>query len=439
MPTLGGGLALGEALGQGCVRAGDGVGELRRGQVTGRPVDPVASRRHCGRDDLGVLEGRDRLGLAGGRAQDDDLAGLGRLRLRVLLVLGKGVAAEQPALGHGTYGLGVVAAEGQRNRRGIGHGAGSGTGGSPQRGPVRVLAEADEHDERRLDQPSARKLHDLAALAGHAERRQQGSELAAPGPRDVLGSGSRHWTLGRLHDPDDYGVGSDLGWVGTSECVRRHRRMVARPVHSVLIRQSRRGRFGAMADPTLLRSPLHDRHEALGAKFAEFGGWSMPLEYSTGVVKEHTAVRESVGIFDVSHLGKVMVTGPGAATYVNATLSNDLAQDRPWEGSVHAVLRRGDRRHRRRPDRLLPGRRTRPAGPERGELRRGRPPAGGDRARGRARPQPSRRVRRPRGPGHQVGRGADEGRPAGRPRLHELRGGDLRRRRRRGLPHRLHR
>ena len=57
---------------------------------------------------------------------------------------------------------------------------------------------------------------------------------------------------------------------------------------------------------------------ALGAKFAEFGGWSMPLEYTSGVVKEHTAVRESVGIFDVSHLGKAMVRGPGAAAYVNA-------------------------------------------------------------------------------------------------------------------------
>src|SRR3954454_16319726 len=81
-----------------------------------------------------------------------------------------------------------------------------------------------------------------------------------------------------------------------------------------------------MAD--LLLSPLNDRHEALGAKFAEFGGWSMPLEYPSGVVKEHTAVRESVGVFDVSHLGKLMVTGPGAATYVNATLSNDLGRIR---------------------------------------------------------------------------------------------------------------
>lgn len=82
-------------------------------------------------------------------------------------------------------------------------------------------------------------------------------------------------------------------------------------------------------DGGLLTSPLHDRHQALGAKFAEFGGWSMPLEYSSGVVKEHTAVRESVGIFDVSHLGKAMVRGTGAAAYVNRTLSNDLGRIEP--------------------------------------------------------------------------------------------------------------
>src|SRR5918995_2402682 len=82
---------------------------------------------------------------------------------------------------------------------------------------------------------------------------------------------------------------------------------------------------------TLKQSPLHDRHEALGAKFAEFGGWSMPLEYAAGVVKEHTAVREAVGIFDVSHLGKATVTGPGAADYVNRTLTNDLGRIAPGQ------------------------------------------------------------------------------------------------------------
>ena len=73
----------------------------------------------------------------------------------------------------------------------------------------------------------------------------------------------------------------------------------------------------------LLQSPLHGRHAAAGAKFAEFGGWSMPLEY-TGVLAEHTAVRERVGIFDVSHLGKALVTGPAALAYLNTRLTNDL-------------------------------------------------------------------------------------------------------------------
>ncbi|WP_104106753.1 glycine cleavage system aminomethyltransferase GcvT [Nocardioides sp. 616] len=85
----------------------------------------------------------------------------------------------------------------------------------------------------------------------------------------------------------------------------------------------------AGSGPQLKQSPLHDRHLALGAKLAEFGGWSMPLEYAAGVIKEHTAVRESVGVFDVSHLGKAMVSGPGAAAHVDATLSNDLAKIRP--------------------------------------------------------------------------------------------------------------
>ena len=76
-------------------------------------------------------------------------------------------------------------------------------------------------------------------------------------------------------------------------------------------------------------SPLHDRHVALGAKFADFGGWSMPLEYPSGTVAEHTAVRTSVGIFDVSHLGKATVRGPGAAAFVNATLTNDLRRIQP--------------------------------------------------------------------------------------------------------------
>jgi aminomethyltransferase len=80
----------------------------------------------------------------------------------------------------------------------------------------------------------------------------------------------------------------------------------------------------------LRRSPLHDRHVALGAKFAPFGGWEMPLEY-VGVLKEHSAVRETVGVFDVSHLGKARVRGTGAADFVNRCLSNDLGRIRPGQ------------------------------------------------------------------------------------------------------------
>jgi len=90
-----------------------------------------------------------------------------------------------------------------------------------------------------------------------------------------------------------------------------------------------------MSTPALRLSPLHTRHELLGAKMAEFGGWSMPLEYS-GVVKEHTAVREAVGLFDVSHLGKATVAGPGAAAFVNSCLTNDL--DRIAPGKAQYTL-----------------------------------------------------------------------------------------------------
>ena len=152
----------------------------------------------------------------------------------------------------------------------------------------------------------------------------------------------------------------------------------------------------------LRTSPLHDRHVALGAKFAEFGGWSMPLEYAgSGVIKEHTAVREAVGIFDVSHLGKALVHGPGAADYVNATLSNDLGEDRAGQGAVHAVLRRRDRRHRRRPDRLPARRRPGLPGAERREHRRGAAPAAGrgaGRGRGRRPPHATHAVLAVQGP-----------------------------------------
>ncbi|MBM7367060.1 glycine cleavage system aminomethyltransferase GcvT [Gordonia hydrophobica] len=78
----------------------------------------------------------------------------------------------------------------------------------------------------------------------------------------------------------------------------------------------------------LLAGPIADRHAALGASFAEFGGWNMPVSYA-GTVAEHNAVRAAVGLFDVSHLGKALVTGPGAADFVNRTLTNDIRKITP--------------------------------------------------------------------------------------------------------------
>ena len=78
---------------------------------------------------------------------------------------------------------------------------------------------------------------------------------------------------------------------------------------------------------TLRHPALYHRHVALGAKLAAFGGWEMPLEYAGGgVLKEHAAVREAVGVFDVSHLGKVRVIGPGAAAFLDRCLTNDLGR-----------------------------------------------------------------------------------------------------------------
>jgi len=72
-------------------------------------------------------------------------------------------------------------------------------------------------------------------------------------------------------------------------------------------------------------SPLNSRHLQLNAKMADFGGWLMPIEYpNTGVVAEYSAVRQQVGVFDVSHLGKISVKGAGALNYLNQMLTNDL-------------------------------------------------------------------------------------------------------------------
>lgn len=77
--------------------------------------------------------------------------------------------------------------------------------------------------------------------------------------------------------------------------------------------------------------PLHETHLSLGAKMGPFGGWDMPIEYTAGTVAEHTAVRTAVGIFDVSHMGKVRILGDGAYAFANSVFTNDLDRIKPGQ------------------------------------------------------------------------------------------------------------
>lgn len=73
-----------------------------------------------------------------------------------------------------------------------------------------------------------------------------------------------------------------------------------------------------------MRTPLHDQHLAAGGRIVEFAGWEMPVQY-TGILQEHKAVRESCGVFDISHMGEFFVEGPGATAWLDSLLTNNLA------------------------------------------------------------------------------------------------------------------
>ena len=86
---------------------------------------------------------------------------------------------------------------------------------------------------------------------------------------------------------------------------------------------------------TLLRTPLHERHVAAGARMVPFAGWDMPVQYE-GVIQEHRAVRTDAGVFDVSHMGEIEVEGPRAHDLLQSLLSNDL--DRIGVGAAQYTL-----------------------------------------------------------------------------------------------------
>ncbi len=79
------------------------------------------------------------------------------------------------------------------------------------------------------------------------------------------------------------------------------------------------------------RTPLYAAHQKLGGKLIEFGGWEMPVQY-TSITDEHLAVRKAAGMFDISHMGEVLINGPGAEAFLNQTLTNDARKLAPGQG-----------------------------------------------------------------------------------------------------------
>jgi aminomethyltransferase len=84
-------------------------------------------------------------------------------------------------------------------------------------------------------------------------------------------------------------------------------------------------------------SPLESAHVALGAKLVSFAGWNMPVQY-TSIIDEHTAVRTGCGIFDISHMGQFIVSGPTAAAWLNGLLTNDITKLGIGQGQYTLML-----------------------------------------------------------------------------------------------------
>ncbi|MEA2403856.1 MAG: aminomethyltransferase [Thermoleophilaceae bacterium] len=97
--------------------------------------------------------------------------------------------------------------------------------------------------------------------------------------------------------------------------------------------------MGTAAD-TLRQTPLHARHEALGARLVPFAGWEMPVQYE-GIRQEHVAVRTKAGLFDVSHMGEIETSGPDAERFLQRILSNDVTKI-PERGAQYSVLLKPD-------------------------------------------------------------------------------------------------
>src|SRR6266851_1435110 len=95
-----------------------------------------------------------------------------------------------------------------------------------------------------------------------------------------------------------------------------------------------------MASPssqTLLQTPLNAVHRSLGGRMVDFAGWDMPVQYPTGILAEHQAVRTACGLFDLSHMGRVFVRGTDALALAQECCTRDLSRIRPGEAAYSVV------------------------------------------------------------------------------------------------------
>ena len=92
-----------------------------------------------------------------------------------------------------------------------------------------------------------------------------------------------------------------------------------------------------MSESAAKSTPLYDEHVKLGAKIIPFGGWMMPVQYSS-IREEHQAVREAVGVFDISHMGELIASGPRAAEWLDTMLTNNVAKLETGSGQYTFLL-----------------------------------------------------------------------------------------------------
>ena len=94
-----------------------------------------------------------------------------------------------------------------------------------------------------------------------------------------------------------------------------------------------------MNSPTvgLRKTALHSLHKKLGARMAEFGGWDMPIEYS-GIIQEHLAVRTAAGLFDISHMGEILIEGPESLRLIQHVTCNDASRLKDDQIQYSALL-----------------------------------------------------------------------------------------------------